>query len=159
MNLGPRCAACVINRYWTSLIKEQDLLSDGSIKCCIRPRCMKPAILNTKLCQPHLLKLRPIDIESRSPNMANLQRCVSRSLSRRWRSNKEIDVATKRVTEIWNGKQPGADMVVIDIEFMPSTGQVLEVAVIEYVSGKILVDTRISYNSTLPLQTGVRSYN
>ena len=62
--------------------------------------------------------------------------------SKQWTSSEDIQLAMSHATEIRAGHRQGTDLVILDIEFCRS-GQVNEVALIEYVSGRVLLNTLI----------------
>ena len=62
--------------------------------------------------------------------------------SKQWTSSQDIQLAISRAAEIRAGHRQGTDLVILDIEFSRS-GQVKEVALIEYVSGLVLLDTLV----------------
>jgi hypothetical protein len=62
--------------------------------------------------------------------------------SKQWTSSQDIQLAMSRAAQIRAGHRQGTDLVILDIEFNRS-GQVNEVALIEYVSGRILLDTLV----------------
>jgi hypothetical protein len=62
---------------------------------------------------------------------------------KQWTRSKDIQLAISCATEIRAGHRKGTDLVILDIEFSRS-GQVQEVALIEYVSGWVLLDTLVT---------------
>ena len=54
-------------------------------------------------------------------------------------SSEDIQLAMSRATEVRAGHRQGTDSVILDIEFCRS-GQVKEVALIEQVFGRVLLD-------------------
>src|SRR5438045_2542176 len=62
--------------------------------------------------------------------------------SKKWTSSQDIQLAMSRAAEIRAGHRQGTDLVILDIEFSRN-GQVKEVALIEYVSGRVLLDTLV----------------
>jgi hypothetical protein len=75
-----------------------------------------------------------------------LQQCISTAKSKRWNFDSDFEAAITRTAEIREGKRPGPDLVILDLEFLPSSGQILEIAVVESVSGKILLDTKVKHD-------------
>jgi hypothetical protein len=66
--------------------------------------------------------------------------------SKQWTSSQDIQLAMSRAAEIRAGHRQGTNLVILDIEFNRS-GQVNEVALIEYVSGRILLDTLVKHQA------------
>lgn len=62
--------------------------------------------------------------------------------SKQWTSSEDIQLAMSLAAEIRAGHRQGTDLVILDIEFSRS-GQVKGVALIEYVSGRVLLDTLV----------------
>ena len=74
-----------------------------------------------------------------------LQQCISTAKSKRCNFDSNFEAAITRTAEIRADKQLGSDLVVLDLEFLPSSGQTLEVAVVESVSGRVLLDTKVKH--------------
>jgi hypothetical protein len=63
--------------------------------------------------------------------------------SKQWTRSKNVRLAMSCATETRAGHLKGPDLVILDVEFSRS-GQVKEVALIEYVSGRVLLDTLVT---------------
>ena len=50
-----------------------------------------------------------------------------------------------RVQDILQGKRPCSDLVVLDDEFSPASGQLWEFAIIEYLSGETLINITVKH--------------
>ncbi len=62
--------------------------------------------------------------------------------SKQWTSSEDIQLAMSRAADTRAGHRQGTDLVILDIDFN-RTGQVKEVALIEYVSGRVHLDTLV----------------
>lgn len=75
---------------------------------------------------------------------------IMSATSKQLTSNQNIRLAMSRAAEIRAGHRQGTDLVILDIQFNRS-GQVKEVALIEYVSGRVLLNTLVKHQAPLEL--------
>lgn len=66
-----------------------------------------------------------------------------------WISPPYYDIVRRRASDIGQGKRPGSDLVILDDEFSPASRQLYEFAMIEGISGKILINTCIAHENGL----------
>jgi hypothetical protein len=69
---------------------------------------------------------------------------------KQWTSSQDIQLAMSRAAEIRAGHRQGTDLVILDIEFN-RCGRVKEIALIEYISGRVLLDTLVKPQVPLEL--------
>jgi hypothetical protein len=62
-----------------------------------------------------------------------------------------------RTAEVEEGKRPGSDLVILDVEFLPASSQLLEFAIVEKVSGKVLIDTKVKHKNGLTFVSDKRN--
>lgn len=144
--LGLRCAACEVSSRLEASLVKLGLISDDPQTCCSDPNCIQPTWYGTNYCQTHIFSINPKWSEIHSMDIRVLQQCISTAKSKRWNFDSDFEAAITRTAEIREGKRPGSDLVVLDLEFLPSSGQILEIAVVESVSGKILLDTKVKHD-------------
>lgn len=77
------------------------------------------------------------------------QRQFMSAASKQWTSSQDIQLAMSRAAEIRAGHREGTDLVILDIEFN-RCGQVKGIALVEYISGRVLLDTLVK--SQVPLE-------
>ncbi|CAG7557760.1 unnamed protein product [Fusarium equiseti] len=66
-----------------------------------------------------------------------------------WKVPEDYGKAMARMDEVKTGKRPGTDIVVLDIEFSPISDQVWEIAVIEYLSGKVIINALVDHGDDI----------
>lgn len=68
---------------------------------------------------------------------------------KRWSFRPHYDIVRCRMYNILQGKRPGSDLVILDNEFSLASKQFWEFAIIESVSGKVLINTTIKHQERM----------
>ena len=79
--------------------------------------------------------------EKATKDTKSAQAILETSMRNQWAFSAEYKTVQKRMLEIQQGLRPGSDLVILDDEFSPASSQIWEFAMIEKVSGKVLVNT------------------
>jgi hypothetical protein len=64
---------------------------------------------------------------------------------KRWNFPSRYDIVRRRIEDILQGKRPGSDLVILDDEFSPTSQQLWEFAIIERVSGQVVINTCVEH--------------
>jgi hypothetical protein len=83
--------------------------------------------------------------EKATKDTKSAQAILETSMRNQWAFSAEYKTVQKRMFEIQQGLRPGSDLVILDDEFSPASSQIWEFAMIEKVSGKVLVNTCIEH--------------
>jgi hypothetical protein len=70
-----------------------------------------------------------------------------------WTFQPQYNIVRSRMEEILQGRRAGTDLIILDDEFSPASQQLWEFAMIERVSGKILLNTTIDHHGALDHNT------
>jgi len=154
LTLSAGCVACQV-----AIDMERSLIKIGveiqpADTVCGQPGCVLRAIHMSGRCPRHLGSLLT---EARRKNTAtslSAARVALESASRsRWTYPPDYNVVRFRTEEILQGSRPGSDLVVLDDEFSPASGQLWEFALIEYVSGNQLINTTVKHQDGIDHHT------
>jgi hypothetical protein len=77
-------------------------------------------------------------------NLGNL----GAALGKQWPVRPDFQRVLDLLARIQNGDEPENSLVVIDDEFLQHSRRLLEVALVELISGKVLLDTRVKHDCT-----------
>ncbi|KAK4697534.1 hypothetical protein P7C71_g554, partial [Lecanoromycetidae sp. Uapishka_2] len=72
--------------------------------------------------------------------MESLRETFDFAARRKWKPQPQYDIVRRRILEIQQDKRPGADPVVLDDEFSPASRRLWDFAMIERVSGNVLIN-------------------
>lgn len=86
--------------------------------------------------------------------MKELQNCVQCAPAKQWTLSRELEAVVWRAAEIRQGKRLGSDLVILDLEFSQRRHQTLEIAIVKYVSGRVLVEARVKMDKSVPSSLG-----
>ncbi|CAG7558652.1 unnamed protein product [Fusarium equiseti] len=75
-----------------------------------------------------------------------LEKHFLESAKRTWKASQAYDEVRRRMTEIEQGSRRGTDLIVLDTEFTMVTAQVMEVAAVERLSGKTVINTLLKHS-------------
>lgn len=96
-----------------------------------------------KYCRKHIIS--GVKAASLDWNTRKLRDTLIPALRRQWTYCSEYGKVLARAAEIKEGKRPGSDLVIFDAEYIGLSGDLLEVAMIEALSGSVLLDTRTAH--------------
>jgi hypothetical protein len=147
IRLDKRCAACLATFRLRACFRKYGLIPDQPQKCCTFKLCTQPPWRGTKCCYTHFSVYASLQRGGHG-DLRDLQKSFTTAMSRRWSFDGNYEKAMVRTTEIKEGKRPGSDLVILDDEYLPS-GQLLELTIIEKISGNILIDTRVKHEDGL----------
>lgn len=74
-----------------------------------------------------------------------LEAAVQIAVRKQWTYPHNYQAIQDRVQEIRDGKRPSSDLVILDNEFSPSSQQPFEIAIIDRVYGRILINTLVKH--------------
>lgn len=145
LTLPNRCASCESDVNLRAHLERLGWEFDESTKTCKYAACTVSAFHGTGMCVKHLARSLPLK-SAALHKIPELQDMFSKSVQKTW----TLPLSIRRsLADVQEGKMPGAGVIVLDIEFSPSSGQVWEVSMIEQISGNILLNTTIKHNREL----------
>lgn len=110
---------------------------------------MRGSVHGTENCHKHLrIGANSNGQEEVFKKIGALEELLRTAAQRQWKPPNGYERVLERSAEIEQGKRPGSDLVILDCEWSVSSGQLWELAVIEKVSGKHLVNTRVRHESS-----------
>ncbi|KLO98372.1 uncharacterized protein LW94_7842 [Fusarium fujikuroi] len=74
-----------------------------------------------------------------------LEAAMQIAVRKQWTYTHNYQAIQDRVQEIRDGKRPSSDLVILDNEFSPSSQQPFEIAIIDRVYGRILINTLVKH--------------
>jgi hypothetical protein len=112
--------------------------------------CKQLPVHGYSYCPAHLSNLL-LDSHKRIPyhSTALLLEMFKSALQKEWTFQPQYDIVRLRTEDILRGKRPGTDLIILDDEFSPASQQLWEIAMIERVSGKVLLNTTIDHHGAL----------
>jgi len=148
--LDNRCISCrtalqvsaFLDRY------EESYDQPSNSKNCLVSNCRQPVFRNSGRCADHFFKrLRQQHKERSRVNLPTLQGLLKSKINEQWifRKDSGYERILERTLEIQEGKRPGTDLVILDDEFSPTSSQLWEFAMVEKVSGKVLINAQINH--------------
>lgn len=150
--LAGRCVLCRTTLAVPSWLDQKaegfPRLSDSKI--FNTANCYKPAVRQSGHCTPHFhMKFLRREKESLKADLGNLQKLFGSKLNSQWVS--PLVYGYERVMqctlEIKEGKHPGTDLVILDDKLSPSSRQLWESAIVEKISGKVIINTQVNYGT------------
>ena len=152
IKLSKRCVSCWARHRLTVVLATRQLFASAEDQqsTCAKNGCFQTRWFGTRYCYRHaddelstnwhsVPRYDPAQISSEFRGRPSH---FMSATSKQWTSSQDIQLAMSRAAGIRAGHRQGTDLVILDIEFSRS-GQVKEVALIEYVSGRVLLDTLV----------------
>jgi hypothetical protein len=152
IKLSKRCVSCWARHRLTVVLATRQLFASAEDQqsTCAKNGCFQTRWFGTRYCYRHandevgtnwhsMPRYDPAQISS---EFRGRQSHFMSATSKQWTSSQDIQLAMSRAAEIRAGHRQGTDLVILDVEFSRS-GQVKEVALIEYVSGRVLLNTLV----------------
>jgi len=158
LRLGNRCVGCHVHFQLTRFLKDKGIEPEAQSTVCMSQDCKQLPIHAYSYCPTHLSNLL-LDSRKKIPNhsITLLQEMFKSAIRKEWAFQPQYDIVRSRTEEILQGKRPGTDLIILDDEFSPSSQQLWEFAMIERVSGKILLNTTIDHQGALDHNTSTGS--
>ena len=154
--LDKRCAACNANFSLTNFFRRYGLIPHQPQECCGFKACTQLPWYGTKYCRAHIFDYTSLHRYGHW-DVKDLQECFTVALSRRWSFDRNYVKVIARTAEVEAGKKPGSDLVILDVEFLPASSQLLEFAIVEKVSGTVLIDTKVKHKNGLTFVSDKRN--
>lgn len=152
IKLNKRCVSCWARHRLTVVLATRQLFASAEDQqsTCAKNGCFQTKWFGTRYCYRHaddesgtnwhsVPRYDPAQISS---EFRGRQLHFMSAASKQLTSSEDIQLAMSRAAEVRAGHRQGTELIILDIEFNRS-GQVKEVALIEYVSGRVLLDTLV----------------
>jgi len=147
LRLGARCIACHVYFELTSFKKEGVEFQAENIVCTY-PGCDQRSFHRSGRCPRHLSPvIWKAHRENTAINLRVARRAFESATRKRWTFPLQYKIVCRRIEAILQGKRPGSDLVILDDEFSPASRQLWELAILERVSGKILINTIVKHQN------------
>ncbi|KAF2440657.1 hypothetical protein P171DRAFT_447581 [Karstenula rhodostoma CBS 690.94] len=150
LRLANRCVGCYIHFQLRRFLEHRGIEAGPQSSVCASQNCNRLPVHRCAYCPLHLSTLLQNSHKSiLSHSITQLQEMFQNAIRKEWRIQPQYDVVRKRTGEILQNKRPGTDLIILDDEFSPASQQLWEFAMIELVSGKVLVNTKIDHHRAL----------
>ncbi|KAJ3531460.1 hypothetical protein NM208_g8870 [Fusarium decemcellulare] len=150
LRLGPRCSPCQTYYELARFFGAYDTEVESESTPCTYLGCEQPPFHGTGRCIQHLTRVAFEALKNRTAvNFRTVRKAFDRTTRKRWTFPSHYDVVRRRTEEIMEGKRPGSDLIILDDEFSPASGQLWEFAMIERVSGNVLINTIVDHPNGL----------
>jgi hypothetical protein len=144
---------CQMTRYF----RKSGLEIKAENAICKVKGCDHLSFLGSGGCPQHLPRLITAAYRSKATIDHRLVREKFDSIARkRWSFPPSYDTVLCRMSDILQGKRPGSDLVILDDEFSLASRQLWEFAIIERVSGKVLINTTIKHQERVDCKSLVQ---
>ena len=159
MSLDNRCVTCRAAVNIEKFFAGHEIQLDSGSDFCGAQGCDQPSFQASGAFSRHLFNRTAwnyrngIAQENSVGKMRSLRETFNSAAEKKWVSPPEYDIVRRRILEIEQGKRPGSDLVALDIEFSPASRQLWEAAMIERVSGKVLLNACVTYENGLDHQS------
>jgi hypothetical protein len=152
--LNNRCIACHLHYGLMCFLKFNGLepLGEHNARAtvCTTPDCIREPFHGYSHCPEHLSHQLLYSHNGRTKSQIELFRETFKVATRRqWTFPPRYEIVRSRMAEIAQGKRPGTDLIILDDEFSPASQQLWEFAMIEQVSGKVLINTTIDHGDAI----------
>lgn len=149
--LGARCVPCQSDFNATHTLKSLGIWRDASGPCGIsdrfRPSWRKSMFCDSHLCRGWMLRSHALKSSRKVYDISCLAQ-LTQAFLRQWTYKPTFQKVIDRLAQITKGKIPGSSLVCLDVEWVPTSGLLTEVAFCEYDSGKVLLDVRLKHRLT-----------
>ena len=155
MMLDGRCISCRATVRLTKLLRSCGLeIQDLGKELCTKDGCTRRSFRMSGSCIRHLYD----DANAISPDewgpakkadMRFLRNVFQSAVRVKWKSSPAYERVQELTHEIAQGKRAGSDLVILDDEWSPGSNQLWEFAMVEKVSGKVLINTRVKHPNGL----------
>ncbi|OCK93026.1 uncharacterized protein K441DRAFT_153431 [Cenococcum geophilum 1.58] len=159
MKLDNRCVACRAVIQLTAFLTNHDVELANGKEFCAFTGCGRPSFRVSGRCIEHLFDrklynfISKVHREKTITKTKLLREAFESAVRKRWSFSPDYDIVRNRTFDIQKGTRAGLDLVILDDEFSPASGQLWEFAMIEKVSGKTLVNTCVKHENGLDHRT------
>ena len=144
--LGNRCVACRFYNEVTTFLTRYEIELEDENAVCTFHGCDQLSFHGSGRCAQHLSNIISKSYREKTTIDIRLLRETFNSAARkRWEFPPYYNTVRQWISEILQGKRAGSDLVILDDEFSPASSQVWEFAIVERVSGKVLINTTIEH--------------
>jgi hypothetical protein len=148
--LEGRCVACHFHCQMTRFFRRSGLEIKAENTMCKVEGCDQLSFRGSGGCTQHLPRLLAAAHRSEATIDHRLVRETFSFMARkRWSFQPHYDIVRCSMYNILQGKRPGSDLVILDDEFSLASKQLWEFAIIERVSGKVLINTTIKHQERM----------
>lgn len=91
------------------------------------------------------MHLRSLHLANKNVDMKSLRKGLASASQKKWYHPPPYQVVHDRTAEIKQRERVGSDLVILDCELSPASRQLWEFSMVEKVSGKILINTRVQH--------------
>ncbi|KAH0562098.1 hypothetical protein GP486_003203 [Trichoglossum hirsutum] len=152
--LSNRCAACHFYNQLTAFLAGYEIKLENENAVCTFHECDQPSFHRSGRCAQHLFNLLQRSHRGKATvDIRHLRETFNSAVRKRWEFPPYYDNVRHRVSEILQGKRAGSDLVILNVEFSPASNQVWEFALLERVSGKVLINTCVEHKDGLDHKT------
>ena len=144
--LDNRCVACRFYNQVTTFLTRYEIELEDENAVCTFHGCDQLSFHGSGICAQHLSNIISKSYREKTTIDIRLLRETFNSAARkRWEFPPYYNTVRQWISEILQGKRAGSDLVILDDEFSPASSQVWEFAIVERVSGKVLINTTIEH--------------
>ena len=133
-------------------------LAGGKDFCGVQG-CDQPSFRASGECSKHLFErvtgihrfgtAQELSVEKKKA----LRETFDSAAQKQWDSPPIFDIVRRRTSEIERGDRPGSSLVILDAELSPASRQLWEFAMIERISGDVLINTCVVHEDGLDHRT------
>lgn len=150
LRLNCRCVICHFNYRVTQFLRKAGLEFQAKNTICTFEDCDRASFNRSGRCPQHLFNsLRKAHQKKTTLDLRLLQQKFNSAAQKTWSFPPRYNTVCHRMEEICQEQRPGSDLVIMDTEFSPTSTQLWELAIIERVSGKTLINTTIEHKDGL----------
>lgn len=144
--LDSRCVSCHVYNQVSAFLKRYEVELEDENDFCTFYGCDQLSFHGSGRCAQHLFGLVLKSYREKTTIDVRVVRETFLAMARkRWNFPSRYDIVRRRIEDILQGKRPGADLVVLDDEFSPTSQQLWEFAIIERVSGQVVINTCVEH--------------
>jgi hypothetical protein len=144
MRLDSRCAACRYCLGVKAWLSSHGIDVQHRNPFCTFHGCDQPNFAGSETCSRHVAKrLFKAHEAHASPNLRPFREAFELAARKTWTIPPQYRRVRSRIDDIMQGKRRGSDLVILDDEFSAGSRQLWEFAIIERVSGSVLINTLI----------------
>lgn len=144
--LSARCVSCDFDVKLRQRLAHLGWEFVDSAKICQQASCKEPTRYRTRMYVKHVaVAVIDYGIKANTAGLdylPELRKICNKITEKTWNLPSSLH---RSLADIQAGKTPGTALIVLDIEFSITSGQVWEVSMIEQVYGKVLLNTTIKH--------------
>lgn len=150
--LSCRCAVCDSRSRITYILKKSGIECEGEHEnaVCQHHGCNETSFYGSPRCANHITEyVQMCETAKTAVSIRPLRETFNRMAHRQWQYPPHYEIVGRRISEIAAGKRPGSSLVVLDDEWSPATRELWQFAIIEQVSGRILINTSVEHEDSV----------